>query len=226
MKTTISMIATVCLFFSLTSCGTNNNTESPANQPDGVTSSSKPWDNLNVSADGRVEGSDTAAAPTEEAAKTLVVYFSATGHTKAVAEKIVRLTGAELYEIVPAEPYTAADLNYNDDNSRANLETNDASARPAIGGEDVDLSSYDIVFLGYPLWWGKAPKIVNTFLDKYDLSGKVVMPFCTSGSSGVSPSVSAIRATEPEADVRDGLRASGANDSGIERWIADNRIGQ
>ena len=156
----------------------------------------------------------------------LVVYFSATGNTKAVAEEITRLTGADLYEIVPAVPYTDEDLNYNNNECRANQEMNDASARPAIGSEAMDVSSYDTVFIGYPIWWGTMPRIINTFLDTYDLSGKTVLPFCTSGSSGITQSVSDIRAAEPDADVRGGLRASGANDSSIENWIADNGISE
>ena len=156
----------------------------------------------------------------------LVVYFSATGNTKAVAEEITRLTGTDLYEIVPAVPYTDEDLNYNNNECRANQEMNNASARPAIGSEAMDVSSYDTVFIGYPIWWGTMPRIINTFLDTYDLSGKTVLPFCTSGSSGITQSVTDIRAAEPDADVRGGLRASGANDSGIESWIADNGISE
>ena len=176
------------------------------------------------SAAGTVDKPAPIAEPTEEAAKTLVVYFSATGNTKAVAEEIGRLTGADLYEIVPAVPYTNEDLNYNDNNCRANQEMNDASARPAIGSEAIDISSYDTVFIGHPIWWGTTPRIINTFLDTYDLSGKTVLPFCTSGSSGISQAVSVIRSAEPDADVRDGLRAIGANDSSIENWIANNGI--
>lgn len=100
----------------------------------------------------------------------------------------------------------------------------DASARPAIGSEAIDISSYDTVFIGHPIWWGTTPRIINTFLDTYDLSGKTVLPFCTSGSSGISQAVSVIRAAEPDADVRDGLRASGANDSSIENWIAETTL--
>lgn len=158
------------------------------------------------------------------AAATLVVYFSCTGNTKAVAEKIADICGADIYEIVPADPYTSDDLNYNNDSCRANREMNDNNARPAIGSPAVDLSGYDTVFIGYPIWWGTCPRIINTFLDTYDLSGKTVMPFCTSGGSGVSTSVSTIRSDEPNADVRNGLRASGANDSGIESWISENNI--
>ena len=229
MKKLISMITVICLLFSLTACGAGGGTSgkpdsSPQAQPE--VPSSEPVEDPDASADEPAEGSDPAAEPTEEAAKTLVVYFSATGNTKAVAEEIVRLTGADLYEIVPAVPYTDEDLNYNNNDCRANQEMNDGSARPAIGSEAIDISVYDTVFVGYPIWWGTMPRIINTFLDMYDLSGKIVLPFCTSGSSGITQSVSDIRAAEPDADVRDGLRASGANDSGIESWIADNGITQ
>ena len=213
MKKRISMIMAICLLLSLTACGvdsgTNSNTESSATQSQTETPSSDPSVEL-----------------TEETAKTLVVYFSATGNTKAVAGEIARLTGADLYEIVPEVPYTDEDLNYNNNECRANQEMNDASARPAIGSEAMDVSSYDTVFIGYPIWWGTMPRIINTFLDTYDLSGKAVLPFCTSGSSGIAQSVSDIRAAEPAADVRGGLRASGANDSSIESWIADNGISE
>lgn len=222
MKKWIPMITVFCLLFSLTACGagseTNGNTERSSMQSQIEAPSSEPAENSDAFAD------DPAEEPTEEAAKTLVVYFSATGNTKAVAEEIVRLTGADLYEIVPAVPYTNEDLNYNDNNCRANQEMNDASARPAIGSEAIDISSYDTVFIGHPIWWGTTPRIINTFLDTYDLSSKTVLPFCTSGSSGISQAVSVIRSAEPDADVRDGLRASGANDSSIENWIANNGI--
>ena len=230
MKKLISMITAICLLFSLTACGagsgTNSNPEPSTTQPQTEAPSTDPVEEPDASTDAPAEESVPAHEPTDEAAKTLVVYFSATGNTKAVAEEIVRLTGADLYEIVPADPYTGEDLNYNNDDCRANQEMNDASARPAIGSETLDVSSYDTVFVGYPIWWGTMPRIINTFLDMYDLSGKIVLPFCTSGSSGITQSVSDIRAAEPDADVRDGLRASGANDNAIEGWIADNGIGQ
>lgn len=162
-----------------------------------------------------------AAPPERMEEKILVAYFSCTGNTKAVAEKIAEITGGELYEIVPAEPYTSADLNYNDDNCRANREMNDPSSRPAIGSGEIDISAYDTVILGYPIWWGTCPRIIGTFLDTYDLSGKTVLPFCTSGGSGVSESVSDIKAVEPGADVREGLRVSGTGDRNLEGWLRD-----
>ena len=160
MKKLISMITVICLLFSLTACGagsgtnssTNSSTEPSATQSQAETPSSEPVEDANASANDPAEGSDPASEPTEEAAKTLVVYFSATGNTKTVAEEIVRLTGADLYEIIPADPYTDEDLNYNNNDCRANQEMNDASARPAIGSEAIDVSSYDTVFVGYPIW--------------------------------------------------------------------------
>lgn len=149
----------------------------------------------------------------------LVVYFSCTGNTKKAAEKIAALTGGDIYEIVPAEPYSAADLNYNNDDCRANREMNDPTARPAIGGGKADISGYDTVIIGYPIWWGTMPRIINTFIESCELSGKTVLPFCTSGSSGISRSVSDIKAAAPTADVRDGLRTSGAGDAELEKWL-------
>lgn len=157
-----------------------------------------------------------------EGSKLLVAYFSCTGNTKAVAEKIAELTGGELYEIVPSEPYTSSDLNYNNNSSRANREMNDPAARPGIAESDLDISEYDTVIIGYPIWWGTMPRIINTFLDTYDLSGKTVLPFCTSGGSGISSSVSDIKSAEPDATVTEGLRASGANDRNLEGWLREN----
>lgn len=213
MKKRISMIMAICLLFSLTACGVDSGTNSSTEPSIAQSQTEAP-------------SSDPSVEPTEKPAKTLVVYFSATGNTKAVAGEIARLTGADLYEIVPAVPYTDEDLNYNNNDCRANQEMNDNPARPAIGSEAIDISSYDTVFIGYPIWWGTMPRIINTFLDTFDLSGKTVLPFCTSGSSGITQSVTDIRTAEPDADVRDGLRASGANDSSIENWIADNGISE
>ena len=170
------------------------------------------------------EPTKTPSQSTVPKAKKLVVYFSCTGNTKAVAEKIAELCDADLYEITAAQPYTAEDLNYNNSNCRANREMNDENARPAIGSQPIELSGYDTVFIGYPIWWGTMPRIINTFLDTYDLSGKTVMPFCTSGGSGVSRSVSDIKKVEPKADVQDGLRVNGANDRDLEKWLSDNDI--
>ena len=161
--------------------------------------------------------------PAKTGSNSLVVYFSATGNTKTLAEKIAALSGSDIYEIVPETPYTSADLNYNDSNSRSSVEMNDASARPAISGSVENIESYDTIFIGYPIWWGNMPRIINTFIDTYDLSGKTVMPFCTSASSGISSSVSALRTACPNSDVKDGFRGtSSTSDAQIEEWFTRN----
>ena len=155
--------------------------------------------------------------------KSLVVYFSATGNTKSLAEKIAEESGSDLFEIVPQEPYTSADLNYSNNDCRANKEQNNANARPAISNKIENIENYDTVFIGYPIWWGTMPKIINTFLDTYDLSGKTVMPFCTSGGSGISSSVSAIKSACPNADVKNGFRGtSGTSSTQIQSWFNEN----
>lgn len=157
--------------------------------------------------------------------RMLVVYFSATGNTEAVAETIAEVTGADVYEIIPEQPYTDDDLNYNDDSCRANREMNDESARPAISGGVENIEQYDTIFLGYPIWWGTMPRIINTFLDTYDLSGKTIMPFCTSGSSGISSSVSDIRSICPNSDVKDGLRGTSSTDAEqITEWLTESGV--
>ncbi len=163
--------------------------------------------------------SQTPSDPTDEK-KSLVVYFSATGNTKAFAEKIAKVSGADLWEIVPDEPYTSEDLDYSHDDCRANLEQHDDSARPKIDGTVENMDSYDTIFLGYPIWWGTMPKIILTFVESYDLSGKTILPFCTSGGSGISASVSTLSALVKDAEVKEGLRGSAStSDETIEKWL-------
>ncbi len=165
---------------------------------------------------------DTPNNNEKEENKMLVVYFSATGTTKALAETIAQTSDADILEIVPKVPYTSADLNYNSD-CRANREQQDDSARPEFEPISVNIDDYDTIFIGYPIWWGTMPKIINTFLETYDLSGKTIMPFATSGGSGISTSVSAIRNICPDADVNDGMRGSASTSTAqIETWIESN----
>lgn len=168
---------------------------------------------------------DDQAAQQNTDVRSIVVYFSCTGNTKAVAEEVAAQTGSELHEIVPEEPYTEEDLNYNNDNCRANIEMNDPESRPAISNTIENFSEYDTIYIGYPIWWGSLPRIMNTFLDTYDFSGKTIVPFCTSGSSSISQSVSVIREAEPEAQIKEGLQVSsaGADDSSdeVSRWIEE-----
>lgn len=124
---------------------------------------------------------------TSKAQKTssIVIYFSCTGTTEQAAKKIAELSSSDIYKIEPAEPYTSDDLNYNNSDCRANVEQNDPDARPEIAGDLLDLSEYDTVFVGFPIWWYVAPTIINTFGESYDFSGKKIVPFATSGGSGM-----------------------------------------
>ena len=117
-------------------------------------------------------------------AKKLVAYFSCSGVSARVAHNLAQAAGADLYEIKPVQPYTAKDLNWMDKSSRSSREMDDKSCRPAVAGK-IDMEEYDTVFVGFPIWWGIAPRIIQTFLESYDFSGKTVIPFCTSGGSGV-----------------------------------------
>ena len=118
----------------------------------------------------------------------LVAYFSATGNTEGIAQHLQSILDADLYEIVPEVPYTDEDLNYSNDNCRANQEQNDPAARPAITGTLEHPENYNVVFLGYPIWWGQAPKVIYTFLESCDFGDATIVPFCTSGSSGIGSS--------------------------------------
>ena len=159
-------------------------------------------------------------AGSDGANPALVAYFSCTGATEEVARRIAEATGADLYRIEPQVPYTSEDLNYNRDESRANREMNDPDARPAIAGEPLKgIEEYQVIYLGYPIWWGQAPRIIATFMESYDLSGKTIIPFCTSGSSGIGGSLAGLRDLAPEATVLEGERLNGADAKRIAQWL-------
>lgn len=158
---------------------------------------------LLVTACGGNAAQDTKAAPakTETAStqttaatdsKTLVVYFSAQGHTKQLAETTAKALGADLAEIIPAEPYTAHDLDYKDRTTRATVEQNDPAARPAIANKIGNMTQYDAVVIAYPIWWAQEPRIVDTFVESYDFTGKTLVPICTSGGSDIGRSGEAL----------------------------------
>jgi len=152
--------------------------------------------------------------------RALVIYFSCTNTTKGIAEHIVSVTESDTYRIEPEIPYTSADLDYNNSSSRANREQNDPSARPAIASKLEDLSGYDVIFLGYPIWWGKAPKIIFTFLESYDFAGKTIVPFCTSHSSGIGSSDTDLHALAAQSTWIQGRRFGGnASESDVREWI-------
>lgn len=156
----------------------------------------------------------------ESASRTLVAYFSCTGTTQGVAAQLAEITGADLISIEPAEPYTEADLNYGNPSSRATQEQNDPTARPAISNEPMNLNDYNCIILGYPIWWGKAPRIISTFLESHDFTGKTIIPFCTSHSSGIGSSATDLHALAPGAQWEDGRRFSGSESrETIAGWI-------
>lgn len=162
---------------------------------------------------------DPEPAP-EEGVDVLVAYFSATGNTENIAEHLVSILDADLYEIVPEVPYTSADLNYSNSDCRANQEQNDPAARPAISGSVENLEDYEVIFLGYPIWWGDAPKIISTFLETYDFGGKTIVPFCTSGSSSIDSSADALEALTQRATWLEGQRFSGsASQETVSQWV-------
>lgn len=163
---------------------------------------------------------DPTPDPQPTGGRALVVYFSCTNTTKGIADRIVEATGAATWRIEPEVAYTSEDLNYNNSSSRANREQNDPSARPAIKGKCENLADYDVVFLGYPIWWGKAPKVIFTFLEGYDLTGKTIVPFCTSHSSGIGSSDTDLHRLATGAEWKRGRRFGGnESEETIKNWI-------
>ena len=162
------------------------------------------------------------AAPAQEN-KSLVVVFSCTGTTKGVAEKIAALTGAELVDLVPAQPYTAEDLNYNDRSTRATVEQNTPDARPEIA-EDISLDGITTLYLGYPIWWGQAPRIMSTFVESHDFTGITVIPFCTSGGSGAGRTGETLGEQAGTGTFLASTRfSSGVSDSELQSWIDSHK---
>lgn len=205
-KLTALFLAFVMVFAFAACSGNTANTD---------TETSKPESSVNEknSATTQIDGST-------ETVKILVAYFSATNTTEGVANTIADSVNADLYEILPEQPYTDADLNYNDDNSRSSIEMNNPNARPAISDSVENMEQYDIVFIGYPIWWGDAPRILSTFVESYDFSGKTIVPFCTSGGSGVGSSAENLERLTSGATWLDGERLDGnASASSIADWI-------
>ncbi len=141
--------------------------------------------------------------------KKLVAYFSATGTTRRAAKALAEAAGADLYEIRPAVPYTMSDLNWNDKHSRSSAESGDPAARPALADAKADIAAYDVIFLGFPIWWYTAPKIIRTFLESYDFSGKTVVLFATSGGSSLGHTKEDLAPSCPGAVIRDGKMIRG-----------------
>ena len=151
--------------------------------------------------------------------KTLVAYFSATGTTMEAATKLAKVANADLHEIVPAVPYTPADLNWRDKKSRSTLEMEDKSSRPAIANKVENMEQYDTVFVGYPIWWYIAPTIINTFLEQYDFTGKTVIPFFTSGGSGAGETMRYLRPSAPGANWVDPKNLNYMGEGEMKSWV-------
>ena len=158
--------------------------------------------------------------------KSLVVYFSCTDTTKKIAEYVQESTGADIYRIEAEVPYTAEDLNYGDSSTRATKEQNDSSARPAISGTVSNMQEYDFIFLSYPIWWGQAPRIISTFLESYDFSGKTIIPICTSHSSGIGSSATNLHSlVDGSVTWLEGERFSAATSKEeVIEWLEDSGI--
>ena len=196
MKKAVLTILSFCCIFAMSGCG-NSQTDSDIDSENSAqNTTAEPTESEETATENSdiISTSESVTTPEskEESGgkedETLVVYFSATGTTKGVAELIASVTNADLYEIIPAEPYSSDDLDWNDNNSRTSIEMNDPDARPAIASDTVSLDSYSTVYIGYPIWWGDAPRIMSTFVESYDFSDKTVIPFCTSDGSGIGRS--------------------------------------
>ena len=152
--------------------------------------------------------------------KVLVAYFSASGVTEKAAKAVAKASGGDLFEIKPAVPYTASDLDWTDKHSRSTLEMKDPNSRPEVSSHVDNMDQYDTVFVGFPIWWYVAPTIINTFLDEYDFSGKTVIPFATSSSSGMGQSGTLLANMAGTGDWQEGHRfSSGASTSDVESWV-------
>ena len=153
--------------------------------------------------------------------KPLVVYFSATGTTARAARMIADVTGGTLCEIIPQQTYTSDDLDWNDKQSRSSVEMNNPDARPAVKDTKIDFAAYDVIFIGYPIWWNQAPRIINTFIESHDLKGKTLVPFATSGGSGINNSTEELKKTYPDLEWQKGKLLNGANCDVIRAWVSD-----
>ncbi|MBO4591265.1 MAG: flavodoxin [Eubacterium sp.] len=215
----------IILVLGLTACGA-------AEQPDTtletetVTATEESKETSDTSEEPTSESEDMqteiedSSVQTETGSDVLVAYFSATGTTKGVAEKIASIEGADVYEITAAEPYSDADLNWNDSNSRTTKEQNDKSVRPEIGSEKLDLTGYTKIYIGYPIWWGEEPRIMDTFVEGYDFGNIKMIPFCTSGGSGIGSSGKNLAENAGSGNWIEGDRLNGnISEEELKSWI-------
>jgi flavodoxin len=236
MKKHISIVLMFTLMAALTGCGSSTqaqttDTQAVAEAQEETAETPEAEDPETEQAETAQQTDEAAVSETEaepegkdpvpaEHSDVLVAYFSATGTTKGVAERIASVTGGDLYQILAAEPYTEDDLNYNDDSSRSTVEQNDKSVRPEIGSEEISLDGYTTIYLGFPIWWGEEPRILDTFVEKYNFEGITVIPFCTSGGSGIGRSGSNMESLAGAGTWLEGQRFSGnVSEEELQSWI-------
>ncbi len=222
MKRILTVIMTAFILTSLTACGSSSQAETEETQAaaEGQKESAESTAAAEAPSGAASEETNSADGGAASHSDVLVAYFSATGTTKGVAEKIAAITGGDLYEIVPAEPYSDADLNWNDRNSRSTKEQNDKSVRPEIGSAELSLEGYATIYLGFPIWWGEEPRILDTFAEKYSFEGITVIPFCTSSSSGIGRSGSNMEALAGNGTWLQGKRFGGnVSEADLQSWI-------
>ena len=169
----------------------------------------------------QTSSSNNAQNPKEM--KTLVAYFSASGVTKGVAQKLAEVAGADLHEITPEKRYTDADLDWHNKQSRSSVEMADKNSRPAITDKLENMADYDVIYVGFPIWWYTAPTIINTFMESYDFKGKTVIPFATSGGSTIEQACKDLKAAYPDVNWKDGKLLNNATATDLQKWVDSNK---
>ncbi len=218
MKKLLVILMTGLMMLVLGGCGSDGGSSASAEKVTPAPASTSSSKSASAPSSGKAAAKDS---------KTLVVYFSATGNTKALAGEAAKALDAELVEIQPEQPYTQQDLNYNDETTRATVEMKDESARPAIKNKVEDMAKYDTVVIAYPIWWGQAPRIIDTFMESYDFAGKTIIPICTSGGSDIGTSADYLHKFAPKANWKDGQRFDrGTTASALKDWFTSQGVGK
>ncbi len=210
-KKYLSLFLCFAMIFTFSACAKNADKNSSNSGETDVSATRANASSASLPSDESSDGLTPGVNTNEVTSDTLICYFSCTGNTAQIASYIKLATDGDLFEIVPKSPYTKEDLDYNSINSRTETEHKDKNSRPEISSRVSSWSSYKTVYIGYPIWYGEAPKIIYTFLDSYDCSGKTVIPFCTSESSSIDDSVSAIKKLSPNAKWQNGIRFDSAS---------------
>ena len=226
MKKLFSILLAVFLVLSLAACAGGNHPENSTvitDRPEASVGNDQPSAPSDTASDDPAVTPSVgpeAGDPEQGGSKVLVVVFSATGTTRGVAEKIAAIENADLYEIKAAQEYTSADLNWHDNSSRTTLEQNDKSVRPEIGSESISPDGYEKIYIGFPIWWGEEPRIMDTFVESYDFDGITMIPFCTSGGSGIGRSGQNLAELAGSGSWLEGKRFSGSvTEADLQTWI-------